>query len=58
MGENRIKSVKREVLADPAVALICVGLSYTNLIIWIAGMIVLVPAMNYIMARISIEKGH
>ena len=58
MSDNRIKSVKREVLADPAVALICIGLSYTNLIIWITGMIVLVPAMNYIMARISISKGH
>lgn len=55
---DRIQVMKNEILADPAVAAVCVGLSYTNLIIWIAGMVVLVPVMNYAIARISIEKGH
>jgi len=57
MSENRINAAKREILADPAVALVCVGLSYTNLLVWIAGMIILVPVMNYIMGRISIKRG-
>ena len=58
MSQGRISALKREVLADPLVALLCIGLSYTNLWIWISGMILLVPLMNIAMARISIEKGH
>ncbi len=58
LTKGRADAIKREVLADPLVALICIALSYTSLLIWIAGMIVLVPVMNVIMAKISIKKGH
>lgn len=58
MSAGRVKAMKREILADPLVAACCIGLSYTNLVIWIVGMVVLVPIMNYIMARISIKLGH
>lgn len=58
MSAGRIQAVKREVIADPIVAVICIGLSYTNLLIWITGMVLLVPLVNVLVARISIQQGH
>ena len=58
LSEGRISAIKREILGDPVVAVICIGLSYTNFLTWLIGMVVLVPVVNIIMARVSIEKGH
>ena len=54
---GRISSIKREILGDPVVAIICIGLSYIGFTTWLVGMMVLVPLVNIIMARISIESG-
>ena len=58
LSAGRISAIKREILGDPVVAVICIGLSYTNFLTWLIGMVVLVPVVNIIMARVSIEKGH
>jgi uncharacterized membrane protein len=55
---SRIKAMKREILGDPVVAVICIGLSYVNFLTWLIGTVVLIPVVNIIMARISIKKGH
>lgn len=54
----RIGAIKREIIADPIVAIICVGLSYVSFMAWLGGMVVLVPVVNYLMARISIKSGN
>jgi len=56
MSGKRIDAVKRQILAEPAVALACIGLSYTSFLVWIAGMVALLPVMNYIITRISINN--
>ena len=53
----RVSAIKREILGDPVVAVICIGLSYVGFITWLVGMVILVPLINFIMARISIDKG-
>ncbi len=58
MSKGRIGAIKREIVADPMVALICVGLSYVDFITWLVGMVLLVPVVNFVMARISISSGH
>ena len=58
LSGDRISAIKREILGDPVVAVICVGLSYVNFLTWVIGMVVLIPVVNIIMARISIKKGH
>ncbi len=55
LSENRIRSLKREILGDPVVAVICIGLSYVGFMTWIVGMVLLVPISNYVLARISID---
>ena len=57
ISDERVSAIKREILGDPVVALICIGLSYIGFFAWLIGMVVLVPVVNIIMARISIEKG-
>ena len=55
---GRIRAIKREILADPIVAAICIGLAYVDFITWLVGMVVLVPLVNFIMGRISFKQGH
>ncbi|MBD0400033.1 TMEM175 family protein [Flammeovirga sp. EKP202] len=57
LSEERIKVLSNEILADPVVALICVGLSYISFTVWLIGMIALVPIVNYVLARVSIRAG-
>ena len=57
ISDGRVKAIKREILGDPVVAIICIGLSYVNFMTWLIGMVVLVPVVNIIMARISISRG-
>ena len=58
LSAARIKAIKREIIADPITAVICVGLSYVSFEAWVAGMVVLVPLVNFVMARLSIKTGH
>ena len=53
----RVSAIKREILGDPVVAVICIGLSYIDIFTWLIGMVILVPVVNILMARISIDKG-
>lgn len=55
LSDERIKSIKQEVAADPIVAIICIGLSYISLEVWVVGLLILVPLVNYIMANISVK---
>ncbi|WP_044207799.1 TMEM175 family protein [Flammeovirga sp. OC4] len=57
LSDERIKVLSNEILADPVVALVCVGLSYVSFTAWLVGMVVLVPIANYILTRISIKAG-
>lgn len=54
----RVGAIKREIIADPIVALICVGLSYISFEVWLVGMVVLVPVVNYVMSKISVQTGN
>ncbi|MBB6462542.1 TMEM175 family protein [Flammeovirga kamogawensis] len=58
LTEGRIKVLSNEILADPVVAIACVGLSYVSFIAWLIGMVVLVPIANYVLARTSIKAGY
>ncbi|ANQ49851.2 hypothetical protein MY04_2479 [Flammeovirga sp. MY04] len=58
MTDERIKVLSNEILADPVVAVACIGLSYINFFAWLVGMVALVPIANYILARTSIRAGH
>lgn len=58
LSEGRIKVLSNEILADPVVAAACIGLSYVSFLVWLIGMVALVPIANYILARTSIKAGH
>lgn len=55
---NRVNALKREILADPIVAIICIPLAFVSLEIWIIAMIVFIPVTNIIMFRISKKRRH
>jgi len=55
---NRVNALKREILADPIVAIICIPLAFVSLEIWIIAMVVLIPVTNVIMFRISKKRRH
>lgn len=54
----RVSALKREILADPIVAAICVPLAWVGFQTWLIAMIVLIPATNIIMFRISKSRNH
>lgn len=58
LSNMRVGAIKREIIADPIVAGICVGLSYISFEVWLIGMVVLVPVVNYVMAKISVASGN
>ena len=58
LATGRIAALKREILSEPIVAIACIVLAYVGFMAWLIGMILLIPLVNFLMARISIKSGH
>ncbi len=54
----RIAALKREIIVDPIVAAVCIPLSWVGFQTWLIAMVVLIPATNIIMFRISKSRNH
>lgn len=57
-SKKRITALRREIIADPIIACVCIPIAWLGFLPWLISMVVLIPLTNILMIRISKKLGH